>query len=1184
MQTTLLSFAIALILALLAALFGPHVIRWNDHRAFFEAEASRLLGIKVNVGGDIDAALLPFPSVTLRAIAIGPPGAGSRMRARSLRIELALGPLMRGELRAIEMKLVAPQFNIGLDGQGQIDWPPLALANETLSIDRLSIEDGRATLTDVASKSRLVLDQLWFAGEVRSLTGPIRGKGEFVSGGGLYGYDISAGRAGTEGVRLKFSLKTDERPLTVEAEGLLTFEPAAPRFEGMLALSRPAGAVLASGKAVAFEPWRLTSKVKASASVATLDEVAFQYGPDERAVTLAGAGEFKFGAQPQLQGTLSARQVDLDRLLATSEAPRHLPLAAVQAFGEMLGSALRPSWPVKLALNVDAMTLGGATVQNVASDLRSDGSTWTLDRLELRAPGFTQVKVDGRLYPLGKGLGFAGGTSIDSKDPKNLVAWLAGQATTTAQFKPWRAKGDVTLRADRIAVERLRTEIDRGVVEGSVSYAWPSGDRPARLDGELRAAELDLDGVLGFGQSALSGLGLERPGEVTLAIEIARAKIAGFDARNIAARVKLDAGGLAIERLAVGDLGDTSFVASGRIQTQASPGGSITVNLDARDLNGLLALTEKLTPALAAPLRRLAVRQKTATLQASVSMESSGTDGASGKIALTGNVGALRVNVSANATGKREAFMVTDLRALAGADVHIDGRLEADGSAPLLGLLGLDRFAAADQARARLEVSANGPLGRELRFEGKLAAGPIDAGGKGTLRFGSDQPPMIEFDQFAGTIGGNTMKGHWALRFDDTLRIDGSIEAESLDVPSAIAAAMGMPSRSAVAGAGWSTEPIAWNATDLNGRIDFKAQHAVFAPWLAAERLSGVARFTGPDVVFEDVAGELGNGRLDGRLAVSNGAAGLTARLRIGLAEAELGAIFPSADRPATFGRLAFQAELEGAGRSPAAFIGSLTGFGAVTIEQARLVGLNPEVFGAVTRAVELGIPTDGVRIREFVAGALDNAGLPVSKASAAISINAGQARLRDIAIQADKADLQATVNVDLADAGLDALLTLNAPSSAARAARPAVMVALKGPLPVPRRTIDTSLLTSWLTLRALEQQSRQIDAMERAAREAAAAAAAASPPSTQAADPGGQPPPPAPPSPVPERAPAGPAAAPNATSGMSGDVQSGDVHVPALPPPITIPAVPKPRAVPRADNAAPSRATARPNLLGTQN
>ena len=650
---------------------------------------------------------------------------------------------------------------------------------------------------------------------------------------------------------------------------------------------------------MAFEPWRLTSKVKADVSVAALDEVSFQYGPDERALALTGSGEFRFGAQPQLQGVLGARQVDLDRLLATPEAARRLPLAALQAFGEMLGNALRPSWPVKLALNVDAITLGGATVQNVGSDLRSDGTTWTVDRLEFRAPGFTQVKVDGRLYPLGNALGFAGGASINSNDPKNLVAWLAGRSTSTAQFKPWHAKGDVTLRADRIAVERLRTEIDRGVVEGSVSYAWPAGDRPARVEGELRAAEIDLDGVIGFGKSALSGLGLERPGELALAMDIGRAKIGGFDARNIAARFKLDASGLAIERLSVGDLGDTSFVATGRIQTQSPPGGSITVNLDARDLNGMLALTEKFTPALAGPLRRLAARQKTATLQASVRMESSGSDSASGKIGLTGKFGAVRVNVSASATGKREAFLVTDPGALAGTNVHIDGRFEADGPDPVLGLFGLDQVIAGEQKPARLDLSANGPLGGELRFEGRLAAGPIDAGGKGTLRFLSDQPATFDFDQFAGTIGGNKVQGHWALRFEDVLRIDGSIDAESLDATAVIAAAIGMPAKRGRGGAGWSTEPIVWNATGLNGSIEFNAQRAVFAPWLVAQRLSGVARFNGSEVVFEEVAGEFGNGRFDGRLAVSSGAAGLTARLRVGLAEAELGALFASADRPA---------------------------------------------------------------------------------------------------------------------------------------------------------------------------------------------------------------------------------------------------------------------------------------------
>jgi large subunit ribosomal protein L24 len=427
---------------------------------------------------------------------------------------------------------------------------------------------------------------------------------------------------------------------------------------------------------------------------------------------------------------------------------------------------------------------------------------------------------------------------------------------------------------------------------------------------------------------------------------------------------------------------------------------------------------------------------------------------------------------------------------------------------------------------------------------------------------------MLDFSEFAGVVGGHKMQGRGALRFEDIPRIEGSVEADSLDASTVIASAIGLPVRRGASGTGWSTEPLVWSPTGLNGRVEFKVQSATLAPWLVARDLRGTARMSGSEVVFENVAGEVGKGRLESRLSVSNDAAGLMARLRVGLAGAELGAFIAGTDRPATAGRLTLQAELEGNGRSPAAFIGSLTGFGNLTLEQAQLVGLNPNVFGAVTRAVELGIPTEGKRIREFVTGALDNAGLPVTKASAAISINAGQARLRDIVIRADGADLQAIVNVDLADAMLDALFTLNPPPQAPGAAQPAVLVALKGALPAPKRTVDADLLTTWLTLRAVEQQAKQIEAMERVAREAAAAAAASIPKPAE---------PPAAPSAVPDAAPVTPA--PDASA------ISGNAQAPVLPPPVVIPAVPKPRAAPRADNAAPARATAPPTMpsFGTQ-
>lgn len=1168
-QTTLLGLAIALILALLAALIGPYFINWNDHRTFLESEASRLVGLKVKVAGDIDAKLLPFPAVTLGRIDIGPAGEASRLRARSLRIELSLGSLMRGELRATEMKLVSPQFKIGLDAQGQIDWPAMALATETLLIDRLSIENGQATLTDAASGSTVVLDQFGFTGEVRSLTGPIRGDGVFLSRGALYNYEVSAGRSGPEGSRLRFSLKTNEQPVTFEAEGMLAFERAAPRFDGTLTLARPAVSVAASGRAVASEPWRLSSKVKAATAQATLDEVSFQYGPEERALTLNGAAEFTFGRHPQMRGTLSARQVDLDRLLAAPGAARRLPLSAVQAFGDMLGSALRPSWPVQLALKVDAMTVGGGIVQAVGTELRSDGVTWTVDKLEFRAPGLTHVKIDGRLFALGKGLGFVGGAAIDSNDPRNLLAWLGGGPAPAAQMKPWHAIGDVTLSAGRIAVERLQTQTERGTIQGDVSYMWPSDGQAGRVEADLRMDELDLDAVFATGQAALAGLGIERPREAKLVVEAARAKFAGLDARNISTRLTLDAEGLVIDRLSIGDFGDTSFIATGRLQTQPAPGGSITVYLDARELSGVIALADKFAPALADPLRRLATRQKTATLRAAVSLDGSGAAATTGKVELTGQLGAVKANLTASATGKREAFSLADVGALAGTNARIDGQLESDDSGPLLTLLGLDRMIASQQRPAKLTLAASGPLGRDLRFEGKLDAGPIDATGRGVIRRPDDQPMTVALDQFTGTFGGNKVQGRLALRMDDPAKIDGVIEAESLEAPAIVAAAIGMPIRRDAKDTGWSTEPFVWSTPGLAGKIEFKSQRAMLLPGVATQRLSGVARFNAAEIVFEEISGEMAKGRLEGRLAVANGSDGMSARVRFALLDADPGALFPGTERPAMSGKLVMQTELEGAGRSPAAFMGSLTGFGNVTLERAQLGGLNPGVFGAVNRAIELNIPLGGNKIREFVTGMLDNAALPVARASARIGVSAGQARFSDIAVQSTGAELQASANVDLADATLDARLTLNGVSPSPGAQRPAVLIALKGALPSPQRTVDVSLLTSYLTLRAVEQQSKQIDAMEQAARDAATRAnPSAAGPDRSA------------PLPVAPDAPAVvPSTTPSAPGGGSG------AQAPALPPPIDISPASRSRIAPRAEGTAPARGGSRPpGLVGAQN
>jgi large subunit ribosomal protein L24 len=69
---------------------------------------------------------------------------------------------------------------------------------------------------------------------------------------------------------------------------------------------------------------------------------------------------------------------------------------------------------------------------------------------------------------------------------------------------------------------------------------------------------------------------------------------------------------------------------------------------------------------------------------------------------------------------------------------------------------------------------------------------------------------------------------------------------------------------------------------------------------------------------------------------------------------------------------------------------------------------------------------------------------------------------------------------LNLADGALDARLILSGSVDATPSGvRPDVVIYFKGPLDAPKRSIDVMALTSWLALRAVEQQSKKLDVLE---------------------------------------------------------------------------------------------------------
>ncbi len=387
MQTTLLGLAIAFIIALVAALVGPYFIDWNQFRPQFEAEASRIVGAPVRVAGKLDARLLPAPSLQLRSVTVGGANDLGKVRADRLDVEFSLSSLMRGEWRATELTINGVALDLGLDAKGRIDWPASTGSFNfgQLAIDRVNLT-GRVALHDAASRSTLELADIAFAGDVRSLAGSIRGDGNFMLAGTRYPFRVSSGQTQDgNGTRVHLNIDPGQRALAIDLDGVLAFEQRAPRFDGAVTFAAPAVKTDPANL-----PWRIVAKVKADQTAARLDQIEVSYGPEERALRLTGAGEAVFGAAPRLRASLSARQLDADRFAAKDN---NEPVRVWPAVRALLSGMPHLPMPSQIEILSDQITLGGRPVQDVAAEFHGDGKTWSVRKLDFRAPGTTRVSL-----------------------------------------------------------------------------------------------------------------------------------------------------------------------------------------------------------------------------------------------------------------------------------------------------------------------------------------------------------------------------------------------------------------------------------------------------------------------------------------------------------------------------------------------------------------------------------------------------------------------------------------------------------------------------------------------------------------------------------------------------------------------------------------------------------------------
>jgi large subunit ribosomal protein L24 len=1108
-QTTLLGLAIAFIIALLAALIGPYYVDWNQFRPQFEAEAGKIIGVPVRVAGELDARLLPAPTLRLRQVTFGGNNDLGRLRADKLDVEFSLGSLMRGEWRATELSVGGMAVDLGLDARGRVDLPSTASGTfnlASLAIERLNLT-GRIALHDAASRSTLELNDITFSGDVRSLAGSVRGDGGFTANGVRYPFRVSSGpSADGNATRLHLNIDPGERAILADLEGVLAFDNRLPKFDGALTLAVPA---VKKAGAAGPAPWKLTTKLRADPAGAKFEQIDASFGPEDSALKLGGVGDLKFGASPLLRAVLSARQVDADRLAAkNTDKDDAEPLRILPALRAGLAAIPQAPIPAQIEFNSDQIMLGGRPLQNITTELQTDGRSWTFQRLELRAPGMTQLSLNGATPGADS---FSGRLSVESSDPDTLVAWLQGRSEVNRRStRPLRLAGEVTIAANHLAIDRLKADIEGGTVEGRIAFVQTGASKGSRIDADLKADRLDLDSAASFVR-ALAGPQGEWPEEAKLSLDIGRAISAGQELRPFTAKLAYGPASLSLEQLRFGQAGGVTTVASGSFD-RARITGKLALQSSANSLRELTALIEPFAPALRARMDAIPAASGATRLKLDLSLDKNAehADRSNARAVLELDAPQLKATAALAAQTPAAAIGGIDLERLRSSDFTLDSKVSTPQAGALLALLGLDRMVAAGEGASQLEGKLTGAWRRPLQLSAKLSGGGLDADAQGSVELSEPKGSVnlrvrnvnlapllgtsrtdksvqnvslssrltltgnrLTFDDLDGNAAGAHLRGRLAVMLDADRSVDGEVGLDTLDLAPALALAVGAAGRDA-------SEPLsAGLVTGWRGRIAFQALRGTLPGGIELRPFGGTLRGDGQSFALDGLKGTLGGGEMSASFDARNSANGLAVNARIELANVDAAALrYRELALPK--GRASVQMALTSQGRSVAALTGALAGNGTVTLEAAEIGGLNPRAFEIAIRASDGGQVADDNRLRQLVEPALAAAPIAVASAQIPFTIRDGRLRVGATPLEAKNARAIVSGGYDIPADQADIRASLTPIMTGLSGAPPEIQLFAAGPPDKLNRTIDLAPLSSWLAVRTIDRETRRLDAIER--------------------------------------------------------------------------------------------------------
>ena len=452
-----------------------------------------------------------------------------------------------------------------------------------------------------------------------------------------------------------------------------------------------------------------------------------------------------------------------------------------------------------------------------------------------------------------------------------------------------------------------------------------------------------------------------------------------------------------------------------------------------------------------------------------------------------------------------------DLAALSRNDVNAEAKFTSEKSTSMLSLLGLDRIVSAQQGPAQFGSRLTGRMNAPLRVNAKLTGAGVDGDIQGTVDPWADvtkanvilavrqaDPSVVfdlkpltvtvqalssrlavsgaafTFDDLDVTVGGSRLRGRLAFTRGDDTSVDGNVDIDALDLAPMIAVALGAAGRGDAVTLGRGV------LRGWRGSVGYQILKMALPGGSELRAFGGKLDSDGQSLTF-DGKGNLGGSEVktsaDARLTPD----GTALNLRATAADVD-GAALRYRGLAMPDGKTSFQVSLASRGRSASALGGALSGAGTVTLNDARIAGLDPHAFEAAVRASDNGQATDDVSLRAVVEPVLAGGILSVPTAQIPFSIKDGRLRVEPTELDASRTRATVSGGYDLAADQMDARVVLSAAVLKPATRRPEIRVDLIGSPDKPARSVDLASLSSWLAMRSIDRQTQKLDQFERGA------------------------------------------------------------------------------------------------------